>query len=88
MRNEGGGFSAQDDEKRCPTPALPSEPVEPAPLFHPIKGQHAPRATPENHAKNAMLNNDHLIFAFNLPRGTCSSHRSDRETLSQLSFMP
>ena len=33
-------------------------------------------------------NNDHLIFAFNLPRGTCSSHRSDRETLSQLSFMP
>ena len=33
-------------------------------------------------------NNDHLIFAFNLPRGTCSSHRSDRETLSQLSFIP
>nr|DAT94393.1 MAG TPA: hypothetical protein [Caudoviricetes sp.] len=29
-----------------------------------------------------------FIFAFNLPRGTCSSHRSDRETLSQLSFMP
>ena len=28
------------------------------------------------------------IFAFHLPRGTCSSHRSDRETLSQLSFIP
>ena len=39
-------------------------------------------------AKKAMWNNDHLIFAFHLPRGTCSSHRSDRETLSQLSFMP
>ena len=38
--------------------------------------------------KKAMWNNDHLIFAFHLPRGTCSSHRSDRETLSQLSFMP
>lgn len=49
IRNEGGGFAAQDDEKRCP--ALPNAPVEPAPLFHPIKGQHAPRATPETHAK-------------------------------------
>ena len=38
--------------------------------------------------KKAMLNNDHLIFAFHLPRGTGSSHRNDRETLSQLSFMP
>ena len=38
--------------------------------------------------EKAMWNNDHLIFAFHLPRGTCSSHRSDRETLSQLSFMP
>ena len=36
----------------------------------------------------AMRNNNHLIFAFHLPRGTCSSHRSDRETLSQLSFIP
>ena len=50
MRNEGGGFAAQDDEKRRPAPALPNAPVEPAPLFHPIKGQHAPRATPETHA--------------------------------------
>lgn len=38
--------------------------------------------------ENAMLNNDHVIFAFHLLRGTCSSHRSDRETLSQLSFIP
>ena len=38
--------------------------------------------------KKAMCNNDHLIFAFNLPRETCSSHRSDREILSPLSFMP
>ena len=45
----------------------------------------APAAPSE---KKAMWNNDHLIFAFHLPRGTCSSHRSDRETLSQLSFMP
>ena len=43
---------------------------------------------PVTPTKKGLGNNDHLILAFHLPRGTCSSHRSDRETLSQLSFMP
>ena len=37
-------FSAQDDEMRCTTPALPIEPIEPAKtLSQIIKGQHASR---------------------------------------------
>ena len=75
---------------RRTTPAEPSKPVEPALSFANDQGTARPPANPEPllPIQNAMSNNDHLIFAFHLPRWTCSSHRSNRGTLSQLSFMP